>query len=779
MTNRLYINNVQVDLSESIPFPISYSIADFKEPDKRRRSSSKTITLEGTKVNKQVFSSAYQLSLTDFDGQGLGFFIDPTVRVEARYIKNGKEIFNGLCQLLEVKKLRDNYKFEIVLFSNFINIFQEWGDVKVSELGWKEYDHVIDKDNIEDSWSTSIIKDGVATSNYSGGKPQGFGYWYPLIDFGYNNGSNTFDVVDLVPYVYQKEIIEKAFALANVSIDSDFIESDMFKALVFGFGGGKKQNVEPVDKANRQVNYSFDGTYQENVNNALPILHHTDGSKTYHLLSSKRIPLSQFTESLITDGYGQYDDTTGTIRMLRTGRYSLNLDFNISLDSVLSPSTQISGDRKVEVKVLKNGSLVQNILLGQIPSSLTYYNIDTDIDLSLQAGDYVDVIVEASISITVKTSTTPSFMYTIDLNNDFTIDLTAVNGQYNAGDIITLSRFIPDMKVSDFVKGVITMFNLYVDEQNEYGLVKIEPLIDFYGASNEAEDWTHLKDESREESIKPTNIQGKTYSFRFEEDLDYYKNLYKELIGDNYGDYNYEVKNTYQKGEKEFKVPFAQTCPVEQNGVVMPKIIQRDEANNTFLPYKGKPRIFFNNGLVAGSFSLLENGTLHTFSSYPQAHHGYGNFKNISFDLNFGKPEQVFFSYNTYNNENIFNNYHRLFINELTNRDSKIYKAYFKLDESNIYSGMFRTLVKINGVLYRKNIIIDFDATGKTTTQVELLKVIETQDPVINTPSVTIANTNLQNFTVINGGYNEVLQEAPIMRSGLNSQTQRAEAIVG
>ena len=65
MSNLLYINNEIVDLSEEVTIPISYSIADFKNPESRKRSVSKTIKLVGTQKNKRIFSSAYNLSLTN------------------------------------------------------------------------------------------------------------------------------------------------------------------------------------------------------------------------------------------------------------------------------------------------------------------------------------------------------------------------------------------------------------------------------------------------------------------------------------------------------------------------------------------------------------------------------------------------------------------------------------------------------------------------------------------------------------------------------------------
>ena len=170
-----------------IPFPISYSIGDFKNPENRKRNVSKTIKVVGTQNNKSIFAGAYNLSLTD-TGSALGFNFNPNVKVKARYIRKGVEIFNGLVRLLNVEINKGNYIFEIVLFADFINIIKGMADINVNELDWKEYDHQLTKTNLENSWSTSVIKNGVSyVSNYTSGTPDGFGYWYPVIDFAYQS----------------------------------------------------------------------------------------------------------------------------------------------------------------------------------------------------------------------------------------------------------------------------------------------------------------------------------------------------------------------------------------------------------------------------------------------------------------------------------------------------------------------------------------------------------------------------------------------------------------
>ena len=99
--------------------------------------------------------------------------------------------------------------------------------------------------------------------------------------------------------------------------------------------------------------------------------------------------------------------------------------------------------------------------------------------------------------------------------------------------------------------------------------------------------------------------------------------------------------------------------------------------------------------------------------------------------------------------------------------------AYFDLDESTI--GDLSTLVNINGVLYRKNLITDYNANGYETTKVELYKVLETTEiepsnPVLISSSPRYLNVKVSSpkgvgggTSVIRGGKNSVLQQNPII----------------
>ncbi len=760
MSNYLYINNEQIDLDKDIPMPISFSIGDFKNPENRKRSVSKTITVPGTQNNKRIFSNAYELSLTNELGN-LGFNFNTNAKVGARYLRNGVPIFIGLVRLLNVKISKGVYSFEIVLFSDVVNMIKEMNDINVSELDWSEYNHTLNVANVSNSWNTSVIRNGTATSNYTGGKPDGFGYWYPIIDFAYNNISNTtINIENLVPYLYVKETFEKCFENIGYTLDSNFLNEDMIKALTWGFGGGEKEMITAPDVADRRVNYLFDGNIVTQYNSFSMLGYFVSSflTKTYRLRN--------FTSTNIHDSYLQFNAGTGEITCMKTGRYNLNLDFD-TLVSYNFTSGSASGGSYIRTIVRKNG--VQVGITGStysLSNTPTTYHLDADTILDLDAGDIVTV--EYVVSENFQSPSPYTYETTIDLDNKFTLDMTSIQESYKFGSFFGVNRFIPKMKCGEFVKGIINMFNLYVSEPDEDGVVKVEPLSQFYEGE---ENWTELLDYSRDINIEPSvNKSAKSFNFKFAKDEDVFNKDYFDTFGVNYGDYKYISDNEYNTKEITFQLPFAQSVPNEiTSGYVIPNITQVD--NGTPKPYKGKPRIFFNNGLKAMGGWSLNVGTnsatiLTNYTSYPQAHHSYGNITNPTFDLNFSKPEDVLYNYTNFSNNNLFNKYQRINILEQTSIDGKVLKAYFNLDSDNIMD--FRKLVNINGVLYRKNLIDNFDANGNETTKVELYKVLETTEVSLPSPVISTRIPQRRNVGLISSP-RLVGAGSPILNGGKNS----------
>ena len=126
----------------------------------------------------------------------------------------------------------------------------------------------------------------------------------------------------------------------------------------------------------------------------------------------------------------------------------------------------------------------------------------------------------------------------------------------------------------------------------------------------------------------------------------------------------------------------------------------------------------------------IKNGSSTTIASVSE--YGYaGHLDDPSSpqtDLNFGAPQEIFFTLNaTYPSANIYNGYWSEYVAEITDKDSKLMVASFRLTELDIYQLDFSRLVWIDGVLWRLNKIIDYNPMNSDVVQCELLRVIETE----------------------------------------------------
>lgn len=739
MTGRLVANGVQLDLTAGISFPFNYSIADFKEPQKRKRNYSRSVIVPGTVVNMDFFSSTYQLSLSTVAGTSIaGFNFDPTVRVPARYYNQyGELIFNGLLQLNRVKLSGEVYSFECTMFSDYTELYMALGDKKLSELGWSEYNHALNRTNVKNSWNTSVIVNGTPTSNFAVGLPQGFGYHYGLVDYGYTRPApKTFRTGDLFPMVYLRECIIKCLQIAGITHDSSFMDSALFKKILIAYGGGEKLSISPTEITNRRTTFGG-GLSSLITRNGL--VTETSGTYTAAFIFNSVVRLIKndvFTPTVTNDTYSQYNASTGIVTIERTGMYNLAVAQTITPSLNSGTMTYTQGSGSLSYLIRRNGAIIASPGIPSYAGGFPNLPISLNAELQLNAGDTltIDLFISGNLTylLTGDATTLEPLELTLTDSVNLSFDLTSQQSTLGDGDTVDLFRFVPDMKASDLFTDFVTMFNVYISDPDIDDIVTVEPLTDFYLPTNQFDDWTQLMDHDKDVEILPSSsVEGKRYVFKWAEDNDYDNKRYRDRFGIGYGDYAYQVESTWQQGDREYKVSLSQTIPTDQlTPLVVPRIISYDETTNVIKPYKGKPRIFIWNGLKAGGWRLSDNviSTYEDLTTYPSVHH-FDNWQSPTFDLNWGLPEELQYITSVVTNKNLFTGYHRDFLLDITGRDSKILQAYFKLNGNMIAKMNFGKLKMINGVLFRLNEIKDFDDTVEESTFCELIKIVASNKP--------------------------------------------------
>lgn len=784
MIGKLKANNTFLDLSDGIPLPFNYSIADAKKPESRKRNFSKELLLPGTENNLNFFSSSYLLALTTLDNTTtVGFNFDPTIRIPAKYYsESGELVFDGLLRLNEVLIENSVYTFKCTMFSNFIDLFLQLGNIKVNELGWSEYNHALTRTNVINSFATSVMLNGVNTSNMSGGNPLGWGYHYGMVNYGYSQvAPSTLKINDLVPMVYWKEVVEKCLKIAGLKYSSNYFNSTLFKKFLLGFGGGEKISLPAQEILNRRCAFTmgYEKTYY-----AQPYNQDEERRRFYSNVWDVMIAEfdGAYTTGVTTDIYLQFENDV--IQIEKEGLYNINASFPLLVQFIDIPAyySYDSGVITHTFRMIKNGQTYSEIVSTQ--EDLSNYSETLSFDLNIQCneGDTIEFIHQVLMDIwisapTVYHDTSIPIGVSISLTDDIDIDLTCVQASLQTDDIVDISRFIPDMKASDFLAGVFTASNLYISDPDYTNTVKIEPLNDFYKPTTSFIDISHLVDYSKPINIIPSSsIEGKFYKFNWLEDNDYENKSYRDTFGLGYGNHTFVVPSTFQKGDKVYQLPFAQSIPTDKTyPFIRPSIISYDVNTNVVKPYKGKPRVYIWNGLKSGSWRLTDtDGILNNdLSTYPCVHH-FDNYENPTFDLNFGLPLKLEYNATYVTTDNLFNRHHKKFIKEITGRDSKIVRLFIRINSAFIQDLDFSNNIMWDGVLYRLNEIKDWDENITESTQIELIRIISASNKAgrqrPSLPQIGELNkyespiTTGTDVNILYGGFNEVTEYSRIIR---------------
>lgn len=736
MAGELYINDRLIDIDQTLPFPLTFNIADIRDVSARKGNKSKTITIPGTNSNSALFRSIFLLTYSDETTQTNSAFLDfdPSIKATARYYNNGILEFNGIAQLQECKLINGTWSFDLTLVSDTIDYISRMNKVKINELDFTEYNHALTKANQFETWSGLNQVNGVSTPIQTGTDWDGVGYYYGLIDYGYPRATaDKFDCDQIPPQVFVYGILKKLFQYAGITWNSTFLESQRFKKLLMAYFGGNFPTITPAQQTN-------DSVYSQENNNASGFI--VNGSTNWTgfggSVSFPDANLSDVVDVTVTsDPLGQASSSTPfNITAGTTGMYTVEYKGNHQLEIKFDNPTLNWFNVRLNLLIIKNGTVIAGDVIyqdsivslsGDYMNNFTFdYSRQINCAINDQIKFGVTLVVEAGLSVGVDTLTR-------------TIELTSTGAQVNfvktvqelvPGGTVAVGSFLPDMTGDVFFKGLVTMFNLMVKPSTQdSSVLEIEPLSEFYNSSQDALDWTQLVDYSKELNVQPTiNYASKEYNFNFKQDGDYWNGQYQNEYLDNYGEFQILSQSQYATDVTNMALPFSQKPLVEIHpSLIVPASYQVnfDSAGvGQVVPKKGSAFIVYVGAMRNATWKYHDEfNNQHNLTQYPYVGH-LDDIDTPTSDLNFGVPQVVYYPATVYTNNNLLQ-YHNTFIQELVSRYGKLLTCFAKIDTSIINSLDFRNLININGVVYRLQKISDYDSTKDRTTQIELLRLIQ------------------------------------------------------
>lgn len=697
-----------VDLYDSISIPVTKSIVDVKEPEKRKSDFTKTITIPGTANNNQLFSNIFNLDRATINSTNLNYQPDfnPNLKVEAMLLRNSIPQIQGYMQLTGIRITDGAIEYDCIIIGKFANMFQDLGDLKLTDLDLSEYAHVWNRTNIENSWATSIIKNGTTYVNFSGGNPNGSGYVYPLIDMGNSVGQQEISYplqTAMYPAVYMKQVVDSIFTQSGYRYESNFFNSTRFKRLIVPFSGGQFRMTEgEVEDRTFLMTNSTDLTYtsaDQFNSNEFKIGFNTNNNDT----DPTGVSTTNHEWTCPTGLQGNYRFALkGQISSAGTGTGSVRVDYGV-MRLRGTQSTMVVLDRII----ISNG----NTKDVSIESTL----IDIQVGDKVFGFTYYDSIFGSNATL---------FNITFESGFEFYSNPEAV---YQEGQVVEISSSLSSkIKQADLLSYLIKAFNLYVEvDPIDKKKFIIEPRDDFY--TNDVVDLTEYLDVSKDIQIAPMGLLDfKTFEMKYKEDDDEYNKRYQDAFREPFSTQRFNIINDFIKETKTIEIGFSPSplgsTPDYHDRVYTIIRPQDPSTGKSELPIYNI-RMLYYGGLktTTKGWSIVDGGGTTTYSSFPYA----GMIDDVNtptFSLECFTAKAYFYGTKpAFTTANLYGQYWLKNINEITDKDSKLVTAYFHLSPLQMSNLSFRKYYKIDNQYYRLN-KVDYDLNSNDPIQIDFLK---------------------------------------------------------
>lgn len=826
MKEQLFIKNTFIPLSKALNPSINRSITDIKQPDKRKSDFSKTVTIPNSKIAAKVFGDIFELNVVD------GSF-NPLVKADCLYQSDGETIIDGYCKLKSISRVgEDDIEYNVVLFGSVANIFRAMGESQLNELDLTRWDHPFTREIQELSWDTEVYDSDVA-----GLIPfaLGQGYVYALADYGLTSDLNFFETKHIPFCLYAKEYIDAIFLDNGFSYTSTFFDSTYFKSLVIPSDPSNTQ-LDSVDIDNREFDadtptVASSGT---DTTNDLPKVDYTTPEiiifgNELNDVGANYDPLTGEWTNVFAGNYNL------------TGRVQIDATFTPDTAAAVVMTSNIDGRIELVVDGVVVNSQPFHIIYDDYPSGFAVGARSTNTSPTfpstehLQGLSYSEVTNPASASIIARSGNPPNEYYVTFQNVDipagavcsvrfkarylglnesqshmcedvlgtgYPADATLtfgsnslifnkVNNAYPyAGNTVEVAKLVPkEVKQRDFFKSIINMFNLFVspDPNNQRNLI-VEPRDDYY--TQDVFNLTDKIDLSQPIEIRPVgNLNASEYLYKYKDDVDYYNKKYLENWVRSYGDRKVQVESDFSKKQKKTELIFSPTPSVAppQKNKVLPTIIGLDQ-NNQSITTKNNIRILYYGGLkdTVDTWTHFESTfSQDSFATYPYMGHFDDPFSATE-DINFGLVKEVYYDDTiepiTVTNNNLYNKYHKKFIDEVTSRNSKIVEAWVYMTPNDFRVWDFRSQYFFENSYYRLQEIKGYNPSENSLTKCVFLQIRE--EDIFDPTPIVIENDG--GFVPAGGSGSGVIdgEDAPVKnksqhQDGNNYTGGKDKSVVG
>lgn len=748
----------QIDLYEDFTYSLNYSTASITSLTGRKASYTKTIKVPYTSNNANILQGLGQAN-----SDNVGY--DTRLGLPCFLQHQGKLLIEGILIVLSWTKLKESQEVEVQIIARTKSLVDNLKGITLNALDFDYLNHSYTIDNITDSFNGYNVVNGTLQARN--------GYVYPLVDYGKDDTiPEQWEVKDLRPCLYLREIVDNIFRTAGLTYSSVFFNSPYFNSLVLINTLSKiKLNDQQLSQYEVEVQLNtnfetaketfeylttvqngYDSIYNQNEYYYLPFdLEVTDPSNQEIIAPPQPSPTTlngtpstgnEFTASTTgtynftlqlkyTHEYGIYRSDPSIVFILQNAPLGALVD-------ILQP--QVVQSHYIEI--LKNGVVFTfEDLLNLSPNQLTitnnynqpgaypvewtveggvqYKNFNYSIDL--QAGDTISF---RSFEFQKGTGPAETSSWVLHRFNFEEIKLLVnlQEAQVQPGDTINFTNYIPEIKATEFIDTLFNTFNLWViDDPYQQDRLIVEPRTNFFDLGGYV-NWTEKLDVSRTIQNKfLADVLPKRYRYNFSESEDVLVKQFKEANNVGYADYTSEVPIDFTNSEEIVKTSLTPLISSqEDNGLIYPKLFTQDNPGDP----KGDLGAVLKIGFVSKrpGYAVITDGVTPT-SILEYIHVGeFDNPIDPTYSLTFGEaltsiPQQSP-AYWT-----LYRLFHEQTEIEKTRKGAKLVTLWVYLNPNDIALLDLRRVVFINQVYYRIVQIKNYDPLKKQPTQVELLQI--------------------------------------------------------
>jgi hypothetical protein len=578
-----------VDLFQDESVELNRQLKDLQDLSTIWTDYTQAFQIPASDTNNLIFADWFEENIV-LGGWNPNLGKDATLYIHSIPVYNGRVEFIGCKYKDGIPQL-----YNIVFYGTTKKILDVWGETLLNELNWSAYNHTANYANILSSWDQALLSGDILwpIADYN----QGWRYSTMSGVNGNIRDPRGVEVDDLRPAIRLTAMLRTAFSAAGYTLSGSFLtRPEMDDAYILPM-----QTAGPL----YDPEYVATGRFESNV-----------GSMNYNAGSIFTLSFKPMTFPVIVNNpSGNYSNATGKYTANRAGNYT----FELVYDVITAPGTPLQAFTWVYLLNGRKVSQSQTYSSTTLPSNIFRTNF------TMKTGDTLQI----------------GYQVTGNWTSGQVTWRCPVAPQGINGNTIDMGDAMPQMKIKDFVNGVIKAYNCILVPTSS-NTIEIHNLQDWYSAGT-TKNWSQFIDTKDIEHTK-LPIPG-VVSFTHKESECLASEYYRNINRREYGSVSFSPVIDYPTDEFKLETPFNVICPqvldeVNANGqrvrateLNIPRFMDKDDKavqqDLTLFYYGGKQSVsdtYYFNGVEQYVMPLMTS-----YSAYPTVTSSY----SVAFGLEY------------------------------------------------------------------------------------------------------------------------------------------------